>query len=130
MQSQQLQDTAALRGAPIKETIGWIERVYGAELFARALASCKPEISSLFTGQIWPSSLYPIRAWDTVLDAVRREVRAKTGEDAVTFDRRNVFESSNQMLRSLYSFLLSFLDQRKVMAKAPVIWQRMYPECT
>jgi hypothetical protein len=121
---------ASLRGAPIQETIAWIRRVYGDALFRRALDACSPEMKAMFSRPVLPSSLYPLAAWDPVLDAVRREVRVATGEDEITFDRRNIFESSNQMMRSVYSFLLSFMDSRKVVAKAPVVWKRMYPDCT
>jgi hypothetical protein len=118
-----------LRGAPIKGAISWIRDTYGDELYTRALASCGPPIEAMFSREIFAGTLYPVRAWDEALDAVRREVKAKTGEDEATFDHRNVFESGNRVLISVYSFLLNFVDPTKVVNKLHALWSRLYPDC-
>jgi hypothetical protein len=119
-----------LNGAPIKTAIVWVRKTYGADLYARALDSCGAEIRGIFSAEVFAGTYYPIQAWDTVLDAIRREVKAKTGEDEATFDRRNIFEAGNQIVLSLYSFVLQFMDPRKVVTKLNALWTRLYPDCT
>jgi len=104
----------------------WIIKTYGKELFERAIGTLPREDQAMFRMELVGTSWYPIRDWTRVLDAVRAEVRAATGEDAKTFDRRLMFESIGTTMNSVFRIAFALLSPMMAVAKVTPYFQKVY----
>lgn len=118
--------TPHIRGSVIGPAKQWMIRTYGRPLFERALAGLPREEQSVLRGELVSVGWYPLAAWSRFLEAMRREVRAETGEDGATFDRRNVFESGSQTLTKVYRFVFGLFDPTTIVGKMTPVFRRIY----
>jgi hypothetical protein len=117
-----------LRGSHAGMIIAWIQEAYGEALFHRALMRLPEEIRREFQRRVLGVGWYPISYWDSLLDAVRAEVRASRGESEEIFDNRHVREAGGRLLSSLYKFVLSWLQPTLVLSRMPTLMGRIYNE--
>jgi hypothetical protein len=116
----------SIRGSFITTGKSWIIKVYGRELWDRALASLPAEPQNMFGLEIVALSWYPLEQWQKVLNAVRAEVRAQTGEDAATFDKRLMFESIGSTMDKIFRVAFKLLSPTTCIAKVTPYFQRVY----
>jgi hypothetical protein len=116
----------SIRGSFITTGKAWIIKVYGQDLWDRAIKAVPAEQQAMFGLEIVASSWYSIEEWSKVLDAVRKEVFAHTGEDAAKFDRRLMFESIGSTMDKIFRVAFKLLSPTTVVAKVTPYFQRVY----
>jgi hypothetical protein len=119
-----------IKGSIIGPTKDWIIKVYGRELWDKSVASLPKDDAQLFKPDILSVSWYSLESWGRLADALRREVRAKTGEDEATFDRRVVFEAGNQTITKIYRVVLGLFDATTIVSRVVPIFRRVYSHGT
>ena len=120
----------SIRGSYITTGKAWIIKIYGAELFEKALLSLPAEHQDMFRMELVGIAWYPIKQWTKVLDAVRALVREKTGEDAAVFDRRLMFESISRTMDGIFRIAFSLLSPITAVAKMTPYFQKVYSHGT
>ena len=115
----------SIRGSFITTGKSWIIKVYGRELWDRALKDL-PDEQNMFGLEIVALSWYPLVHWQKVLTAVRAEVRAQTGEDAATFDKRLLFESIGSTMDKIFRVAFKLMSPTTCIAKVTPYFQRVY----
>lgn len=118
--------TPHIRGSVIGPAKQWMLRTYGRPLVERAVSVLSREEQSVLRGELVSVGWYPLAAWSRFLEAMRREVRAETGEDGATFDRRNVFESGSQTLTKVYRFVFGLFEPTTIVGKMTPVFRRIY----
>lgn len=118
--------TPHIRGSMIGPAKEWIIKTYGRPLFDKAVSTLPKESQQMIRGEIVSVGWYPLNVWAAFLDAMRREVRAATGEDGETFDRRNIFEAGHATLTRIYRFVFGLFDPTTIIGKMTPIFRRAY----
>ena len=116
----------SIRGSFITTGKTWIIKTYGEDLWRRALSTLAAEQQALFGLEIVANSWYSIEEWTKVLEAVRAEVRTRTGEDAPTFDRRLMSESIGITMDKIFRVAFKLLSPTTVVAKVTPYFQKVY----
>jgi hypothetical protein len=116
----------SIRGSYISPGKAWIQKVYGDELWEAALRAVPTEQQAIFRAELVSLAWYPLKHWTAVLDAVRANVLARTGESGATFDRRNLFESISGTMRTVYRIAFALLSPTTVVAKVTPYFKRVY----
>jgi hypothetical protein len=116
----------SIRGSYISPSKAWIQRTYGDEVWEEALATLPAEQQAIFRAELVSLAWYPLKHWTALLDAVRANVRRKTGEDSATFDRRNLYESISGTMRTVYRIAFALLSPTTVVAKVTPYFKRVY----
>jgi hypothetical protein len=118
--------TPHIRGSMIGSAKEWMLKTYGRPIFDRALSSLPKDEQQTIRGEIVSVGWYPLSAWASFLEAMRREVRKATGESDETFDRRLIFEPGHAILTKVYRFVFGFFDPTTIVGKMAPIMRRAY----
>jgi len=116
----------SIRGSYISPSKAWIQKTYGDDLWEEALGTLPTEQQAIFRAELVSLAWYPLKHWTALLDAVRGNVRRKTGEDGATFDRRNLYESISGTMRTVYRIAFALLSPTTVVAKVTPYFKRVY----
>jgi hypothetical protein len=116
----------SIRGAYANPSKTWIIRTYGLDVYERALLALTPDERATYRGEIVSVAWYPLKQWVALLDAVRAEVLAKTGESGETFDRRNLNESISNTMRSVYRIAFGLFSPTTVVSKVTPYFKKVY----
>jgi hypothetical protein len=115
-----------IKGSIILPAREWMIKMYGSEVYERALKAVNKDIADVIGGKIVSVGWYPLQMWTTFSNAMRREVLAATGEDGKTFDRRVVFEPTRETLLKVYRFVLSLFEVSSATEKLVPVMNRVY----
>lgn len=118
--------TPHLRGFTVSNTIQWARNTYGDPVLQRAIERLEDEDRRLFQRSIMSMSWYPIEAWDRFLAALYEEIRAVSGEDDETLDRRNVREGGGAVMRTIYRFFFAFMEPVSTLSRLNTTFPRVY----
>jgi len=115
-----------IKGAIILPARDWMIKTYGTPTYERALAAIGKDAAEVVRGKIVSVGWYPLQAWTSFSNAMRKEVQASTGEDGKTFDRRIVFEPTRETLLKIYRFMLSLFEVSTATEKLVPVMNRVY----
>jgi hypothetical protein len=102
-----------------------MHRAYGREAYEAALATLTDAEREIITGPVLAASWYPIVTWMKFVDAMYKEVHARTGETVAQFDRRNLREAGSQTVKTVYSMFLGIMSAQRVLSKVPGFYSRL-----
>ena len=115
-----------IKGAIILPARDWMIKTYGPQVYERALASVRRDVVEVISGKLVSVGWYPLQAWTSFTNAMRKEVLNATGEDGKSFDRRIVFEPTRETLLKIYRFMLSLFEVSTATEKLVPIMNRVY----
>ncbi len=119
-------DRVMVKGAVCGPSKDWIIRVYGREVFNRAVDTLHKDDQAILRSDMGSVGWYPLATWSAFLMAMRREVKTITGEEENVFDRRLVFEGGQQTLIKVYRFVLGFFEPTTVVNRVTPIFRRIF----
>jgi hypothetical protein len=116
----------SIRGSYISQSKAWVQKVYGEELWEKALQAVPSEQRAIFRAELVGLAWYPLKHWVAVVEGMRNAVQAQTGEDGRTFDQRHLYESISGAMRTVYRIAFAVLSPTTVVAKVTPYFKRVY----
>jgi hypothetical protein len=116
----------SIRGSYISPSKAWIQRIYGEDVWEKAVAVLPAEEQALYRSELVGVAWYPLRQWTAILGAVRDHALVAKGEDGKTFDRRHLYESISGTMQTVYRIAFALMSATTVVAKVTPLFKRVY----
>jgi len=116
----------SIRGSYISPSKLWVQKAYGVDVWEKAVNVLPETERATYRVELVSLAWYPLRQWTAVLGAVRDSAFRLKGEDAKTFDRRNIFESVSGTMQTVYRVAFALMSPTTVVAKVTPFFKRVY----